>query len=410
MKNSQKLEILQKLISIPSVNDHEKQVAEYLQSLLQTVGINSEILPLDGDRANLVAEIGSGKPVLAVTGHMDVVDVERENWQTDPFELTQKGDRLYGRGSTDMKAGLAALVITLMELKEQQVPLNGTVRLLATAGEEVGQQGAQKLFEAGYMNDVDTLLVAEPSGFRVPYASKGELDLHIKSRGKAAHSSMPKLGNNAVEHLINVLNNIKESMQQAIDDATNEVLGDTVFNIDTFHGGSQDNAIPGFAEAVLNIRTIPELDNQKILAIIQQQIDQYNQSTNGEISMEIGMDIVPIVGKKDSKIIKLIQQIAQPYLKQYSKDQHYTAENLQKLQQMASLSGMEFSKDQLLTMGVSGGTDASKLLIDKPTGANYVMFGPGNDNPHQDNEYVSLEMYQDFIEIYQKLIIAFFKD
>lgn len=407
MDQTQKLAILEKLISFKSVNDHEKQVAQYLQSLLTQAGIDSQLVPVAGDRANLVAEIGSGKPVLAITGHMDVVDVELDNWHTDPFKLTAKGDKLYGRGATDMKAGLAALVIALIELKESATPINGTIRLLATAGEEVGQQGAQVLFEQGYMKDVDTLLVAEPSGYMAPYASKGELDIHLNSVGKAAHSSMPQFGNNAVEHLINVLQQIEQKVQPLMAAAHNEVLGDTVFNIDVIHGGSQDNAIPGSAYAVLNIRTIPELANQEILTAIKTVIADYNQATTGQISMDVNMDIIPILGNPDAKIIKLIQQVAVPFEKKYYQEAMDSADLAQK-KQASQLMNLEFATDKIIPVGISGGTDASKLLFDHPTGANYVMFGPGNDNPHQDNEYVSQTMYLQFVEIYKQLFTKFF--
>lgn len=405
MNEEDKIAILSKLISYKSVNDHEKQVALYLQSLLHENGIESKLVPVSGDRANLVAEIGTGKPVLAISGHMDVVDVQEKNWNTDPFQLTEQGDKLYGRGTTDMKAGLAAIVIALIELKQSKTPINGTIRFMATAGEEVGQEGAEVLQKEGYMKDVDSLLIAEPSGFIAVYASKGELDIDIKSIGKAAHSSMPALGNNAVEHLLNVLNDIQKQLKNLMDEAENEVLGKTVFNIDVIKGGTQPNAIPGSAEAVLNIRTIPELPNQKILDIIQNTIDQYNAHTTGQIALECGMNIVPILGNKDARLLKLVQKIGQPYLQK----QNYTAEQIKQFEQQAKLSGIPFSADEILAVGVSGGTDASKFFIDQPTNCNYVVFGPGNGNSHQDNEFVSKAMYLEFIEIFKKVIVEFFK-
>lgn len=405
MDIKEKLDILSKLISFPSVNDHEKQVAIYLQKLLQEHNISSQILPLEGDRANLVAEIGSGKPVLALSGHMDVVDVQRDNWQTDPFKLTPVADKLYGRGSTDMKSGLAAMVIALIELQESNFQFPGTIRFLATSGEEVGQYGAETLQNQGYMQDVDSLLIGEPSGYVVVYASKGELDLKIQSFGKAAHSSMPALGNNAVEHLLRVLNQIKGHLSDLMATAENDVLGKTLFNIDVIKGGKQPNAIPGYAEAVLNIRTIPELANQKILDTIQNVIEHYNATTTGQINLVCDMNIIPILGNKDAKLIKLIQKISQPYLQK----QNYSAEEIEQLEKKAQLSGIPFSADEILTVGVSGGTDASKFLIDQPQGFNYVVFGPGNGNAHQDNEFVSQTMYLDFIDIYQQIIKEYFK-
>ena len=160
-ENQEYLKILADLIKIKSVNDHELEVAEYLKDLFQKNDIHSEILPIKGQRANLVAEIGSGAPVLAVSGHMDVVDPGNlAAWDSDPFTMTEKDGKLFGRGITDMKAGLAALVIAMIELKKQGLPKKGTIRLLATAGEEVGEEGSAAFYRDHYMEDADGLLIA----------------------------------------------------------------------------------------------------------------------------------------------------------------------------------------------------------------------------------------------------------
>lgn len=123
MDKKEKVDLLQKMIEVKSVNGNEKDVADILKKVLDDAGIQNEILPFGDNRANLVATLGEGHPVLAVSGHMDVVEVDKENWDTDPFELVEKDDMFYGRGVTDMKAGLAALVISKVELKEAGTPL-----------------------------------------------------------------------------------------------------------------------------------------------------------------------------------------------------------------------------------------------------------------------------------------------
>lgn len=217
MDEKKKVDLLSEMIQTKSINGNEKEVAKILQRELNEAGISNEILPFGDNRANLVATLGSGHPVLAVSGHMDVVDVDEENWNTDPFELVEKEDMFYGRGVTDMKAGLIASVIAMIELKEAETSLKGTIKLLASGGEEVGQLGAEKMANQGYMKDVDALLIAEPSGYRCVYANKGELNVMINSKGKAAHSSMPKAGINAVEHLLQVLNKIENKIKEATD-------------------------------------------------------------------------------------------------------------------------------------------------------------------------------------------------
>ncbi|MDN6640580.1 MAG: ArgE/DapE family deacylase [Tetragenococcus sp.] len=399
MDKKEKVDLLKEMIEVKSVNGDEKDVAKILKKVLDKAGIENEILPFGDNRANLVATLGEGKPVLAVSGHMDVVEVDRENWDTDPFQLVEKDGMFYGRGVTDMKAGLAALVISMVELKEAGTPIHGTIKLLATSGEEVGQLGAQKLTEQGYVKDVDVLMIAEPSGYRCVYANKGELNVTVDSTGQAAHSSMPKAGINAVEHLLHVLNNVEEKINKATDGINNDVLGATLFNIDVIHGGNQINAVPAAAQAEINMRTIPEFTNDQLEAIFKEVIDEYNKQTEAQIDYSVTMNTIAITGKEDSSLIKLIQKIATPYLQQ----QEMSEEEIKEAKKSAELTGLKFSKDEIITLGMSGGTDGSKFLIDQPNGFDYVMFGPGNDTMHKDNESIDKNMYFDYIDIYKQL-------
>ncbi|RBP98846.1 ArgE/DapE family deacylase [Bifidobacterium xylocopae] len=401
MTNDEKMELLRKLVAFQSINGHELPVARFIKSLFDQEGIESQIVPTGNDRADLVASLGSGHPVLAISGHMDVVDVNTANWKTDPFTLTEAedGDTLYGRGSTDMKSGLAAMIISMIELKREGTPLKGTLKFLVTSGEEVGQEGAEILQRKGYMKDVDALLIGEPSGYLAVYANKGELDLTVHVKGHAAHSSTPALGVNAVEALLEVLDRITTRMASQSASATNQVLGDTVFNIDTIHGGNQVNAIPADAEAEINIRTIPEFGNQEILKAIQGVIDDFNSSSKAQASLSVDMDIVPIIGNVDSELVRLAQEVAKPYMAKV----RWTEEGERKTQAMYQAIGIPFSKTDLVTVGVSGGTDGSKFLVDRPIGFDYLMFGPGSGTQHQDNEWVSKAMYLDFTELYKEL-------
>jgi succinyl-diaminopimelate desuccinylase len=303
-----------------------------------------------------------------------------------------------------MKSGLAALVIAMIELKEAKLPIKGTIRLLATAGEEVGQRGAEILAKEGYMKNVAALIIGEPSGYRIAYANKGELDITLTSKGKAAHSSMPKLGNNAVAHLLAILNRLQAQIQQATANLTSPDLGETIFNVDVIHGGDQVNAIPALATAKINIRTIPEFANTKILQIFKDTIAAYNENTNGHIEMNLEMQTSPILGDPEADLVKIAQKVGRPYLQATN----YSAETLNDMQAAAKATGIAFSPTEIVTVGVSGATDAGKLLADQPQGATYLVFGPGNETAHQDNEYVSQQMYLNFIEIYQKMLLTYF--
>ncbi len=178
--DSEKVQILEDLVTIKSVNNHELQVCEYLKDLLSQHGIESKIIKINDTRANLVAEIGTEGPVLGVSGHMDVVsEGDINKWTYDPFKLTEVDGKLYGRGSADMKSGLAALVLSMIDIHDQNLLEYGRIRLLATAGEEIVGEGAKTFQQEGYMKDVEALVIAEPSQDRIIYAHKGSMDIAL---------------------------------------------------------------------------------------------------------------------------------------------------------------------------------------------------------------------------------------
>jgi acetylornithine deacetylase or succinyl-diaminopimelate desuccinylase len=379
LSETQYLDILRKLIAIKSVNDKEKDVATYLQKLLAEYDIKSEIKPIRGNRANLFAEIGSGKPVLGISGHMDVVDPGNlKDWQTDPFEMTEKDGLLYGRGITDMKSGLAALIITMIELHQNGLPKKGTIRLMATMGEEVCEEGSSYFLKDGDMDDVDGLVIAEPSGYNIGYAEKGSMDIKFMSQGKASHSSMPENGFNAIDALMQLLLDANKVFRD--DSIGKSTMGPLIFNTTLIKGGTQVNSIPDYAEAEANVRTIPEYDNDKVIAELNKLMDKYNQQ-GAQISTDIYMNEGPVLMGKDNPLIQPTKDLMQPY-----------------------------ATDEIHVAPISPVTDASNLVQGKTKDFPFIIAGPGNNTPHQINESVDKQMYFNFIDIYEKLFIQFLEN
>ncbi|GGA60413.1 ArgE/DapE family deacylase [Ornithinibacillus halotolerans] len=375
----EKIKILSDLIAIKSVNENEIEVANYLKDLFAQYGIESTIVPVTDTRVNLVAEIGSGKPVIGISGHMDVVSAGDETeWTSDPFTLTERDGKLYGRGTNDMKAGLVNLALVMIELKENNTLANGTVRFMATTGEEVGGAGSKKLYDEGYMEDVEYLWVAEPSHDTIIYSHKGSLNLRITSIGEAAHSSMPDQGYNAINPLMKYLLEMDEKLNG--DERKNEVLDKLVMSTTIFNAGNQVNSIPEKAVAEINVRTIPEFDNEEVIALFNTIADTYNQN-GANIKVEVTMSLPSVFTSGQSNMVELAKELGKKHL------------------------GLDIA-----VKGSPGVTDASNLLRDKDETFPFMMFGPGETKmAHKTDEYVYKDYYFAFFDIYKELIISLTK-
>ncbi|EGP4837959.1 ArgE/DapE family deacylase [Enterococcus faecium] len=377
MKKEEKIAILQEIIRIKSVNGNEGEVAAYLNKLLAKHDITGEIVSYRDGRDNLIARYQKGQSgkVLGLSGHMDVVAAgDESSWTYAPFAAEIHGNRLYGRGATDMKSGLAAMVIAMIELKESGKPFNGTVKLLATVGEEVGELGGEQLTKAGYVDDLDALIIGEPTNYILMYTHMGSINYTVTSHGKEAHSSMPDQGYNAINHLNEFITKANAEMNHLAETIENPVLGKTIHNVTLISGGNQVNSIPSHAQLQGNIRSIPEYPNDKIIALLQSIVNELNQETDYHLELMIDYNKIPVKADPDSPLIHCIQQ--------------------------------QFSQP-LPLVGAAATTDAAEF-----TKANhsfdFVVFGPGVVTlPHQVDEYVEIDNYLDMIEKYQGIILSY---
>lgn len=374
----QKLTILKDLVAINSVNGNEIEVAEYFKKLFEAYGIESTIVPVTDTRVNLVAEIGSGTPVFGISGHMDVVSPgDVSNWSTDPFVLTEKDGKLYGRGANDMKSGLAALAIAMIELKESNTLTTGSVRFLATTGEEVGCAGSKTLFEEGYMDDVDALIVAEPSQDVIVYSHKGSLNLTVTSHGQEAHSALPHLGYNAIDPLAEFITRVNAEVRDP--SRSNNLLGELIMNCTIINGGQQINSIPESASAEFNVRTIPEYDTEEVIAKFNAIADEINQQREAKINVEVTMSLSSVFTDGQSPLVEITQNL-----------------------------GKKYFGEKPETIGSPGMTDGSNLLRAKGDEFPFMMFGPGLTKiAHKIDEYVHKDVYLKFIDLYKEMILEF---
>ncbi|HGZ8441606.1 TPA: ArgE/DapE family deacylase [Staphylococcus aureus] len=399
----EKIQLLADIVELQTENNNEIDVCNYLTDLFDKYDIKSEILKVNEHRANIVAEIGNGSSILALSGHMDVVDAgNQDNWTYPPFQLTEKAGKLYGRGTTDMKGGLMALVITLIELKEQNQLPQGTIRLLATAGEEKEQEGAKLLADKGYLDDVDGLIIAEPTGSGIYYAHKGSMSCKVTATGKAVHSSVPFIGDNAIDTLLEFYNLFKEKYSELKQQDTKHeldvapmfksLIGKEISEEDAnyasgltavcsiINGGKQFNSVPDEASLEFNVRPVPEYDNDFIESFFQNII---NNVDSNKLSLDIPSNHRPVTSDKNSKLITTIKDVASSYV----------------------------DKDDIFVSALVGATDASSFLGDNKDNVDLAIFGPGNPlMAHQIDEYIEKDMYLKYIDIFKEASIKYLKE
>lgn len=399
----EKIQLLADIVELQTENNNEIDVCNYLTDLFDKYDIKSEILKVNEHRANIVAEIGNGSPILALSGHMDVVDAgNQDNWSYPPFQLTEKDGKLYGRGTTDMKGGLMALVVPLIELKEQNELPHGTIRLLATAGEEKEQEGAKLLADKGYLDDVDGLIIAEPTGSGIYYAHKGSMSCKVTATGKAVHSSVPFIGDNAIDTLLEFYNLFKEKYSELKQQDTKHeldvapmfksLIGKEISEEDAnyasgltavcsiINGGKQFNSVPDEASLEFNVRPVPEYDNDFIESFFQNII---NDVDSNKLSLDIPSNHRPVTSDKNSKLITTIKDVASSYVEQ----------------------------DEIFVSALVGATDASSFLGDNKDNVDLAIFGPGNPlMAHQIDEYIEKDMYLKYIDIFKEASIQYLKE
>jgi succinyl-diaminopimelate desuccinylase len=270
MTHSPAVALTQALVRQNTINPpgNEQRCADILAKRLEDNGFAVTAVGFGEGRASLVARIGGqdgggqeGRLPLAFTGHIDTVPLGMREWSQDPFGGEIVGDKLYGRGSSDMKAGVAAFVEAC--IAHRDTLKNGPGALLViTAAEETGCEGAYHLCnQPGLLGKAGALVVAEPTSNYPLVGHKGALWLKAVAEGVTAHGSMPEKGVNAVAKASRAVVKLDDF---DFNERRHEVLGSPTLNVGTLHGGINVNSVPDRAEIGLDIRTVPGQTHDRV--------------------------------------------------------------------------------------------------------------------------------------------------
>lgn len=261
-------DLLKNLIaSAPTETNGELNAANVLLDYFKEAGVTAKLDDWDGNRANVVARIGSNDPAaltLVFGVHLDVVPASAENWETNPFMPVEKDGCLYGRGSADMQGGICAAAAALAEIAQSDTQLNGRVIFAAAAGEETDSCGVKRFVEQYKENIINPvgIVIPEPTGMEILRAHRGILWLKIETAGRTAHGSMPHLGINAVLKMNAFLNRLADYQ---IPHTPHQELGGCSMSINRISGGSATNIVPESCAVELDIRTLPGQSHDEII-------------------------------------------------------------------------------------------------------------------------------------------------
>jgi len=245
------------LVRMPSVNPpgDEKQVAEFIADRLKSGGFEVDIYDVYPQRPNVTATLKGAEegPTLLFNGHTDVVPVG-SGWTTEPFKADVRNGRIYGRGSADMKGGLASMIVAMEALKETGIELRGNLVFSAVVDEEATGNGTRSLIERGLKSDF--AIIGEPTGLSIAIAHKGSVWFKITTHGKTVHSSMPHKGINAIYKMVRVINSL-EDLSNKLQREAHPLLGPPTLSVGKITGGTKPNIVPEDCEIVVDRRLIP---------------------------------------------------------------------------------------------------------------------------------------------------------
>jgi acetylornithine deacetylase len=359
------VEMLDRLIAFDTTSRNSNlPLMEFVGDYLRAHGVPFRVShDPTGQKANIHAVIGRPGPGgLALSGHVDTVPVEGQDWASDPFALRREGDRLFGRGTADMKGFVAACLSAVPDL--QAARLARPVHLLITYDEEVSCDGARRLIEdvaeSGWQPEL--CVVGEPSLMQPITAHKGRMALRISARGRAGHSSTPDRGVNAVTAIAEAVRWVAQRQRRFAAEGpfvTGFEPPHSTAHVGVIGGGSVINIIPDHAWCDMEWRTVPGDDFDRETAALRAYLAAEIEPAMRAVDPETGFTI---------EVLNWIPGLATP-------DNHAVVDLVR---QATGANGVG---------KVSYGTEAGLYhAADIPT----VVCGPGNiAQAHQADEWIA---------------------
>ena len=363
------LQLTRELLKFNTINPPgaEQACAQHLGDLLKRAGFTVDYAEFAPTRTSLVAKIGGvkGKRPLGFTGHIDTVPLGSAAWKADAFGASLEGGKLYGRGSSDMKSGVAAFVVAALRMVEQLKNGPG-VTLVITADEECGCGGAAYMVKQGnLLGEVGALVIGEPTANYPLVGHKGAFWLDVKTHGITAHGSMPEQGDNAIYKAAAAITKLRDF---DFETPAHALMGAPTLNVGTVHGGLNINSVPDLTVIGVDIRSVPGQDH----ALLQSRMQRMLGET---VEVTATLDVASIYSDPAQPWIQHVFDVTQSRLG--ARPQAKTATYF---------------------------TDAA-VLKEAYRDIPMVVLGPGEPQlAHQTDEYCLVDRIEESVAIYSELI------
>lgn len=373
-------ELLSQLVQIPSVNPmghdaegdicFEHRMTDHLEGLFQSLGMPSERHTVHPGRQNILARMDAGndRPVVMLEVHQDTVPVV--GMVVPPFRGEVRESRVWGRGACDIKGGMACILAALNRLQQQRPAGLPNIVVACTVNEEHGFTGAKHLAElwgSGQSKLLpappDAIIVAEPTQLNVVVAHKGVVRWKCHTHGRAAHSSNPAAGENAIYSMMPVVAALHAYARDvAPTRGEHPLVGKPTLSVGTIHGGISVNTVPDRCTIEIDRRLLPGEDPLQAYREVIDHVTQHSPFAEGVVAHD--EPFITALGLRDGHNNQLADGLIRAC--------HAAGHESQRI-------------------GVAFGTDASAFGQQVPT----VVFGPGNiAQAHTDDEWVAVEQLQ----------------
>lgn len=377
------VELTAKLVNIESTNPgvYEKNMGDFVEDYLKAAGVMVKRSVVSGDRTNVCGVLKGKKahPALVFICHMDTV-VKGAGWTREAFKATIEEERMYGRGSCDMKSGfacaLSSFAMAAIKVKEENIIPEHDLVFIGTSDEEGDMTGVEKVIEDKWVTKDDYILDGEPTDGMIQMAHKGRTWFELESKGITAHASMPDKGADAIAGISEMISYIRKEMKKCPE---HKELGKSTVTFGMINGGYSPYVVPDDAKVTIDMRLVPPMNTTRAKDIIKAAVDHAEKEVPGiKGSYKITGDRPPVERHEDSLLMEKLKESVE-----------------------------ESTGKEAVVSAFTGYTDTA-VIAGMTGNKNCMSYGPGMLRlAHKPDEYVEIKDIKRCQNVYERLISKF---